>query len=96
MARDIDAPELFSYVFVWFALSDACPKCQALNGREYRGQDLFQPVLEDPEFGPVWDLEANESLVHPNCRCHLMVNVSVNLGEWSEYQELSDTLTRYF
>ena len=105
MARQID--DLFRYVFIWHALADACPKCQALNGREYRGQDLFQPELIDAEFGPVWDLDADHSLAHGreayNCRCYLEVKATVELGEWQPYQELQqhlagvqiETITRY-
>lgn len=94
MVGDID--DLFSYVFIWQALSDACPKCQALNGREYRGQDAFAPELVDPEFGPIWDLNANHSLAHGsqeyNCRCHLEVKAFVELGEWQPYAELQEHL----
>jgi len=76
---------VFHYVFVWHSFVDArsCPKCVALDGREYHDQDLFAPVLVDPEFGPVWDLNQDRSLMHGasgTCRCFLEVIVeSVNL-----------------
>lgn len=76
---------IIEYVFIWHSSMDtrSCPKCVALNGREYRGQDLFSLVLIDPEFGPVWDLNQNRSLMHGGkgtCRCFLEVIIeSVNL-----------------
>jgi len=72
--------DIFEYVFTWISYIDAksCRYCVALNGREYHGQDLFAPVLVDPEFGPIWDLDANRSLMHGGsgtCRCMLVVRV---------------------
>lgn len=101
MASDID--DLFRYVFIWHAVSDACPVCQALNGREYRGQDLFDAQLIDTNFGPIWQLDEDHSLTHPNCRCYLEVKAWVELGEWQPYRELQqnlsnirrETITRY-
>ena len=60
-------------VFAWHALNDACPKCRALNGKEWRNQDLFQNVLWDAIWGDIWDLVADHTLAHPNCRCQLEV-----------------------
>jgi len=70
-----DVENAISYVFAWHALSDACPKCQALNGREWREQDLFQNMLWDPIYGDIWNLDASHTLAHPNCRCQLEVRV---------------------
>lgn len=67
----------FSYAFRWNALSDACPKCRQLNGREWHDQDLFQGVLWDSIWGNIWNLDAGHSLAHPNCRCQLSVRVNV-------------------
>lgn len=67
--------EWVEYVFAWHALSDACPKCISLNGREYRDQNLFQEVLWDPWYGNIWNLDAGHSLAHPNCRCQVEVRV---------------------
>ena len=95
MTRQVD--ELFSYIFIWHALADACPKCQALDGREYRGQDVFAPELIDAEFGPIWDLEQDHSLAHGreeyNCRCHLECKAFVNLNEWEPYVQLQEHLS---
>jgi hypothetical protein len=85
--------KVFHYVFVWHSFMDArsCLKCGALNGREYRDQDLFSPVLVDPEFGPIWDLNQNRSLMHGasgTCRCFLEVTVeSINLENLEGYKE---------
>lgn len=67
--------EAVSYVFAWHALSDACPKCQKLNGREWHDQDIFQNTLWDPIYGDIWNLDASQTLAHPNCRCQLEVRV---------------------
>ena len=80
----------FHYIFMWYARADACPKCRALDGRRYRGQDLFAPVLVDPQFGPVWNLDTDQPLTHPNCRCHLEVVLEkVDLNSLEEFQSLS-------
>lgn len=84
------AEEAISYVFAWHALSDACPKCQALNGREWCEQDLFQDVLWDPIWGDVWDLNADHPLTHPHCRCQLEVRINVNLNVIPSYLEVID------
>ena len=68
-------PEYISYIFAWHSLGDACPKCQRLNGREWRDQDLFQNTLWDSFEGNIWNLDADHTLAHPNCRCQLEVRV---------------------
>ena len=65
------------YVFAWHALTDACPKCQQLNGREWKNPDLYQEKLWDPIWGDVWDFNMG-SLAHPNCRCQLETRVSID------------------
>ena len=85
----------FSYVFAWHSLSDACPKCQRLNGREWRDQDLFANRLYDVFEGDIWDLDASHTLAHPNCRCQLEVRVimgEVKIPEWQELAELLGVL----
>lgn len=86
--------EAISYVFTWHALSDACPKCQRLNGREYRDQDLFQDVLWDPWEGDIFDLNRGVPLTHPNCRCTVTVEVKINLEEIPEYERFRETMKR--
>jgi len=78
-ASSVDAA--IRYVFTWHALSDCCPKCRHLNGKEYRDQDLFQNTLWDVFWGDIWDLDADHTLVHPNCRCQLELRVDVNLNK---------------
>jgi len=80
-----------SYVFAWHALSDACPKCRALNGREWHDQDLFQDVLWDPIHGNLWDLNVDRSLMHGGsgtCRCQLEVRIHVDVNAVPSYVEL--------
>lgn len=92
--------KVFSYVFIWHSYVDArsCPKCVALNGREYHGQDLFASVLVDPEFGPIWDLEADRSLMHGGsgtCRCGLEVQVeSFDLTQLENYGQVMTHIER--
>lgn len=65
--------EAVSYVFAWHSLSDACPKCQRLNNRDFwlRGRDLDRGIIWALGEGEVWDLDKGHSLAHPNCRCQL-------------------------
>lgn len=78
------------YIFKWNALTDACPKCRRLNQREWWDQDLFQNLLWDPYEGDIWDLDANMTLAHPNCRCQLAVRV-----EAKPMITVSETFMRY-
>ena len=72
--------EGISYVFTWYTNPDAKDlKCRSLNGRQWRDQDLYAPFLFDVEWGPVWDLNSDTSLAHPNCRCRLEVEVVVDV-----------------
>ena len=87
--------KVFHYVFIWHSYVDArsCPKCVALNGREYHDQDLFGRVLVDPEFGPIWNLEGDFSLMHGGvgtCRCQIEVRVIVETEQIEETRELEN------
>jgi len=90
VAGQID--EAITYIFTWHSLSDACPKCQRLNGREYREQDLFQERLYDWMEGDIWDLNANYSLAHPKCRCQLEVRVELHIEKIEEFATLQEML----
>lgn len=70
-----------TYIFMWHSLTDACPKCQMLNGHEWYEQDLFQDILWDPLFGNLWDLNNDIPLTHSHCRCQLEVRVELNLDQ---------------
>jgi len=91
--------EAISYIFTWHSLSDTCPKCQRLNGKEYREQDLFQERLWDMIEGDIWDLDANHSLAHGkhqyNCRCQLEVRVIVEIEKMEEYGTLTELLEMF-
>ena len=82
----------YTTVFMWHSLSDACPKCRSLNGHEWREQDLFQNTLWDAVWGDVWNLNADYSLAHPNCRCQLEVRVEVKLEEIAELNDFMEIL----
>ena len=84
-----------TYVFAWHSLSDACLKCQNLNGREWTDQSIFQEMLWDPIWGELWDLWADKSMMHGmsgTCRCQLEVRVELQLEEWKEYVDLCELL----
>lgn len=79
----------FTYTFHWITMHvDACPKCQALRGRTWTGQDLFQSQLIDSQFGPVWDLDQDKTLAHPNCRCKLEVEVYADFSRIESLNKL--------
>jgi hypothetical protein len=91
--------EAFTYVFAWHSLSDACPKCQNLNGREWHDQDIFQEMLWDPIWGELWDLWADQSMMHGmsgTCRCQLEVRVEVEIEEVHEYADTISLLESFF
>jgi len=67
--------DVVSFTFTWHALSDACDKCQRLNGKEYPERDIFENTLWDPVWGDIWNFDADHTLAHPNCRCQLEVRV---------------------
>ena len=84
---------VFQYVFAWHSLSDACPKCQALNGQEFHDQDLFQEKLFSVIWGDLWDLNRDIPLTHPNCRCQLEVRVTdvkFNVDSFVEFARLAE------
>ena len=89
---------IIHYVFTWHTGGfHPCRECQALDGRQYRDQDLFAPVLIDPEFGPIWHLDGDFPLTHPDCQCYLHVEVeSVDLGKLEELASLNRFLEVHF
>ena len=91
-----DIDDAISYIFTWESSHDdrVCPKCNALNGREYEGQDLFDNVLYDPEYGAVWDLDSDHSLAHGShkfsCRCQIAVCIIIDWSKLPGLYELSE------
>ena len=83
--------ELVNYTFTWHALSDACPKCRALNGKDYVNVDVFKEVVWDPVWGDVWDLDAAVSKAHPNCRCQLELR-KIDIDEEALFSELKQLM----
>lgn len=84
--------EQIEYVFVWHALSDACPICRTLNGHEFHDQNLYQNVLWHPIYGNVWNLDADRTGAHPNCRCQLEVRVHIDMNKSRAYTDFIDVL----
>jgi len=85
--------DALTYIFTWHSLSDACPKCRSLNGQEFHDQDLFQERLFSHIWGDIWNLDADHTLAHPNCRCQLEVRVIVEIEELPEYNDLSELIS---
>jgi len=76
--KGLEKSALF-FTFTWQTIDvDACKKCLAMNGTQWQTLELT-PVLVHPLFGDVYDLEIDKSLVHPNCRCYLQIDVQVDL-----------------
>ena len=72
--------EGISYTFTWHTNPDAKDlKCRSLDGQVWQNQDISQPFLIDAVYGPVWDLLADQSYAHPNCKCILDVEIMVDL-----------------
>lgn len=97
MSVESEFEEIINYVFIWHSYLDvkSCRKCVALNGRVFRNQDLFAPVLIDEQFGPIWNLDGNFSLMHGasgTCRCSLEVIVERMdlscLQFWHDFEKL--------
>jgi hypothetical protein len=84
--------------FVWRTYIDdrSCPKCKALDGREYI-EDLYEHILVDAQFGPVWDLDRDVSLMHGasgTCRCRLegMLDVKIDMTSINELKDIVERL----
>lgn len=89
--------DIVKYTFHWHSQPDACAECAAVP-KTIRDQDLFSPMLINPANGqPIWDLEADRSLMHggtgKHCRCQLEVIAEVDISQASWWQELQ-TATR--
>lgn len=87
--------EELQYVFRWETVQDerVCPICSSLSGREWRNQDLFQPVLIG-DTDAVWDLDQDKPLTHPNCRCRLHVEVNIDPNKNVSLQRVRRLLHR--
>jgi len=82
------AEELVTYVFKWVTVVDerTCKRCLELDGKEWYGQDLFESAVWDDIYGEVWGLNAEHSLLHPNCRCQLQITVEIHVNEIEIYE----------
>ena len=96
MSEPSELEGVAKYFFMWQSLSDACPKCRNLNGREWTDQNIYQEVLFDVIWGNLWNLDADHSLAHGvkqyNCRCQLSVRVECNWSKSEWFQELNQTI----
>ena len=79
-----------SFTFTWHTESaNPCRKCQALNGRVWTDQTIWQPYLVDAEFGAIWDFTVDQPLTHPNCYCTLEISFTVDAAQLSSYKEFT-------
>jgi hypothetical protein len=73
----------------------ACTKCLALNGQEIEGNP-FNPTLNHPIFGPIWDFSTDQPLTHGgtphNCRCQIQAYATVH---WSEIEPINSLALNY-
>ncbi len=70
---------------------EPCQTCASLDGLSWE-QDINESILHDPFFGDIWDLDADQSLVHPSCRCNLIVEAKINLDEWTDLSAFAQAL----
>jgi hypothetical protein len=90
---NLEIPEQ-SYLIIqvrWYAYFDACPVCKDLNGQVWETPRLTGTLIH-PVHGPVYDLDADVSLTHPNCRCFLEFNPIVNLEQTPIFQSAQNIL----
>ena len=70
--------EATSFAFTWHtSWNEPCHKCLQLEGTRWDGVSLSDPVLVDERFGPVWDIQNDVPLTHPNCKCFLEVEAYI-------------------
>ena len=75
-----ESKQAITYTITWINLGDACEKCQILALTPFLIDGELPPTLDHPIYGPVWDFMSDISLVHPNCRCMLDIQVDVDLN----------------
>jgi len=79
--------DFITFEVSWHALTDACPRCRELDGEVWMFPQLTG-TLTHPSFGAVYDLDADISLTHPNCRCYLEITPVIELEKTDFYQNL--------
>jgi hypothetical protein len=85
-------PEAITYEILWATFAaDACPRCQHLNGATWTLKELTG-TLSHPSEGAVYDLDADLSLTHPNCRCYLFVTPQIELEKSDFFKELQKNI----
>jgi hypothetical protein len=77
-----------SYLMVqvrWYAYFDACEVCKDLNGQVWETPRLTG-IVNHPIHGPVYDLDADISLAHPNCRCFVEFTPIIDFEKTAVFQ----------
>lgn len=73
---------LVGFEIGWHAWGDACDKCITLDGQKwFVAKTELTGILTHPEFGAVYDIDADVSLTHPNCKCWVFVEPLFELME---------------
>lgn len=77
-----------SYEFTWHTFSmEPCERCRELDGQTWT-QSKLEGLLISPITGEeIWDLDADVSLMHPNCYCYLEVNPWIDLEKTPLWQD---------
>jgi len=83
-------PEAITYELLWETFAaDACPRCQHLNGATWTLKTLTG-TLSHPSEGDIYDLDADLSLTHPNCRCFLLITPQIDLEKTELFQAMKN------
>lgn len=81
------------YEVTWHVVTGACPDCLKLNGQTWTFPRLAGTLLH-PDFGAVWDLDADMSLMHPpNCHCYLEITPYIDWEKNEVYKSLERVFT---
>jgi hypothetical protein len=73
--------DVTKFIFTWITVGGCpCKKCLSLNGKTWADQSIYNPVLVDDLWGPIWDLQNDLPLTHPHCQCFLEVSVWVDMS----------------
>jgi hypothetical protein len=85
--------QALSFEVAWHAFGDACPKCLQLDGQIWTFPRLTG-ILGHPSFGSVYDLDADVSLMHKNCRCYLEFTPYIDLEKTDVYISLKKVFAK--
>lgn len=85
-----------TYDVTWHTCQDdrTCQRCLELDGETWNFPRLTG-ILEHPVFGPIYDLDADVSFTHSNCRCFLEITPQIELENCEAAKNVESTLTEF-